>query len=136
MKSCLELTGSSEWLCLCIPIFFHLTVFNLLLSACSIKKESLPLRLYSKVLEAPKHDVTVAAPVFITCNQNVLPSMNFAMHLCFPTWTVSTGTHSSRCSSCLKGTLQTSYGKVCFLFDFMFILAKPLELMFVILKQL
>lgn len=26
--------------------------------------------------------------------------------------------------------------KVCFLFDFVFILAKPLELMFIILKQL
>ena len=57
-------TDSSEWLCLCVPIFFHLTFFNLLLSAYSIKKESLPLRLYFNVLETPKHDATVAAPLF------------------------------------------------------------------------
>jgi len=57
---------SSEWLCLCIPIFFLLYSFYLLLAIFSVKRE-----FASKVLETPRHRASRNS--FVTCDRNALP---------------------------------------------------------------
>lgn len=112
------------------PNFFPLPCFYFLLAIFSVKRE-----LDSKVLETPRHKVTDGT-LSSHVNEMLYLVIHIAIHLCFPTWTFSAGTHSSRCSSCLNSTVQTSSQEGLLLFDFVFILAKPLELMFFTLKQL
>lgn len=117
------------------PNVFSLYNFYLLLTVFSVKRESLPLTLGSKVPETPRHRATVAT-LFSLVTEMLYLVLHTAIHLCFPTRTFSAGTRSSRCSSCLNSTVQTGYQEGLLLFDFVFILAKALDLMFVTLKQL